>query len=222
MLPLAGHTTHTEQFRCQVEATLPLKKQLWQQTVRAKIVNQSVVLAAARGADIKPLQYMAEQVKSGDPDNHEGHAAAYYWSHLFGVIEGFRRDRDGIPPNNLLNYGYAILRAVMARAIVSAGLMPSLGIFHRNKYNAYCLADDLMEPYRPVVDRLVVSLADSGGDMATLDNTLKQELLALPTLDVLINRRRRPLMLAATDTAASLCKCFSGEARKILFPEIIV
>ena len=136
MLPLRGHSTQTEHFREQIEATQPLKKQLWQQTIRAKIKNQATLLESARSIDSTRLFKWADDVKSGDTDNYEAQAAAYFWMNIFPDIPDFRRNREGLPPNNLLNYGYAILRAVIARAIVSAGMLPSLGIFHRNKYNA--------------------------------------------------------------------------------------
>ena len=143
MLPLAGNTTQSERFRHQIEASLPLKKQLWQQTIQAKILNQSTVLYRQRDLECGNMEAWAKQVKSGDVDNLEGRAAAFYWQNLFGNIEGFHRDREGIPPNNLLNYGYAILRAVVARSLVGSGLLPTMGIHHHNRYNAYCLADDL-------------------------------------------------------------------------------
>ena len=135
-------------------------------------------------------------------------------------IEGFTRDRDGIPPNNLLNYGYAILRAVVARGLVASGLLPTLGIHHHNRYNAYCLADDIMEPYRPYVDRLVYSIVRQGGNYAELTKELKVRLLTIPTLETNIAGKRSPLMIAVGQTTASLYKCFSGELRKISYPEM--
>ncbi|MDU1904132.1 MAG: type II CRISPR-associated endonuclease Cas1 [Dysgonomonas sp.] len=222
MLPLCGHSTQTEHFREQIEATLPLKKQLWQQTVKSKIKNQATLLEATRDIDSTPMFKWADNVKSGDPDNYEAQAAAYFWMNIFPEIPDFRRHREGIPPNNLLNYGYAILRAVIARALVSSGMLPSLGIFHRNKYNAYCLADDIMEPYRPVVDKVVIDIVNSGVDISELNLELKQVLLSIPAQDVMMNGIRRPLLVAASQTAASLYKCFSGEFRKIVYPDIII
>lgn len=222
MLPLCGHSTQTEHFRDQIEATQPLKKQLWQQTIKAKIKNQAILLESTRNIDSSSMHKWADDVKSGDPDNYEAQAAAYFWMNIFPDIPDFRRHREGIPPNNLLNYGYAILRAVIARAIVSAGMLPSLGIFHRNKYNAYCLADDIMEPYRPVVDKIVVDIVDSGTDISELNLKLKQILLSIPAQDVMMNGKRRPLLVAASQTTASLYKCFSGELRKIVYPDIII
>ena len=164
MLPLSCNTTQSERFQEQIEASAPLKKQLWQQTIQAKIFNQSVVLRKLRNLDCDNMESWAKQVKSGDSDNLEGRAAAFYWQNLYGHIKGFRRDREGVPPNNLLNYGYSLLRAVVARFLVGSGLIPTLGIHHHNRYNAYCLADDIMEPYRPYVDVLVDEIVDSGID----------------------------------------------------------
>lgn len=222
MLPLCGNTTQSERFRLQIEASLPLKKQLWQQTVQCKINNQAAVLQKCRDIEVNCMRVWAKDVRSGDSDNLEGRAAAYYWKHLFGqYIEGFVRDRDGVSPNNLLNYGYAILRAVIARALVSSGLLPTLGIHHHNRYNAYCLADDIMEPYRPYVDEHVFDLVQRKGlPDKELTREWKAELLVIPTLDVLIGGTRSPLMVAATQTTASLNKCFSGELRKVVYPEI--
>ena len=219
MLPLYGNTTQNERFRHQLEASLPLKKQLWQQTIKVKIENQAAVLKKCTGEEIRCMKVWASEVKSGDSDNMEARAAAYYWKKLF-PIEGFTRDRDGISPNNLLNYGYAILRAVVARGLVTSGLLPTLGIHHHNRYNAYCLADDIMEPYRPYVDELVYNIVASGMDCNLLNKDLKAELLMIPTLDVVIAGKRSPLMVAVGQTTASLYKCFSGELRKIVYPEM--
>jgi CRISPR-associated endonuclease Cas1, subtype II/NMENI len=161
----------------------------------------------------------ANDVKSGDSENLEARAAAYYWKNMFPSIPDFTRGREGVPPNNLLNYGYAILRAVVARGLVSSGLLPTLGIHHHNRYNAYCLADDIMEPYRPYVDELVVRMVNQGVDCSVVTTEIKRELLSVPVLDVVVNGRRSPLMVAVTQTTASLYRCFSGEARKILYPE---
>lgn len=215
LLPLCGNTTQNERFRAQLDASLPLQKQLWQQTIRAKIENQAATLKECRGCDVRNMMRWVEDVRSGDTDNLEARAAVYYWANLFS---NFRRDRDGEPPNNLLNYGYAILRAAVARGLVVSGLMPTLGIHHHNRYNAYCLADDIMEPYRPYVDRLVVELYDSG--VEELSQSVKAKLLSIPVLDVFINGQRSPLMVAVGQTTASLYKCFSGESRKILYPEM--
>lgn len=218
MLPLSGNTTQSERFRHQIDASLPLKKQLWQQTIQYKILNQRAVLKSSRRLKCSNMEAWAKEVKSGDTENLEGRAAAYYWQNLFGEIDGFRRNRDGVPPNNLLNYGYAILRAVVARALVGSGMIPTLGIHHHNRYNAYCLADDIMEPYRPYVDKLVVEMVDSGMDISKLTTDIKSKLLSIPVLDVVINGKRNPLMIGVGITTASLYKCYSGKLRKIAYP----
>lgn len=219
LLPLCGHSTQNERFRKQLDASLPLKKQLWQQTIKAKINNQASVLSCHAGIEVKCMRIWAESVKSGDADNVEARAAAYYWKNLFPQIEGFVRARDGAPPNHLLNYGYAILRAIVARSLVISGLLPTLGIHHHNRYNAYCLADDIMEPYRPYVDELVCQLIVEFGVQAELTKSLKTRLLSIPTLDVFIEGKRSPLMVAVSQTTSSLYKCFDGELRRIIYPE---
>lgn len=217
MLPLYGNTIQNERFRSQIESSLPLKKQLWQQTVQQKISNQAAVLEFATGVKHPNMSVWSESVRSGDTGNMEARAAAYYWRNLFPDKDDFVRGRDGEAPNNLLNYGYAIVRAVIARALVSSGLLPTLGIHHHNRYNAYCLADDIMEPYRPYVDRFVYMICQRHESLE-LNPVLKRELLSIPTLDVVINGQRSPLMVAASATSSSLVKCFSGEIRKISYP----
>lgn len=218
LLPLAGNTTQAERFRDQIDSSLPLRKQLWQQTVKQKILNQAEVLQTYSRASIKPMQVMAAEVRSGDVENKEAQAAAYYWKNVFVDIPDFVRGRDGDPPNNLLNYGYAILRAVIARALVSSGMLPTLGIHHHNRYNAYCLADDIMEPYRPFVDELVIQIMESVDDYSVLTRDLKARLLQIPVLDVYIDGKKSPLMVAATQTTASLYRCFAGEDKLITYP----
>lgn len=224
MLPLCGNTVQSERFRCQIDASMPLKKQLWQQTIRAKIYNQAAVLKNCCGMEAKTMLRWADDVRSGDPDNIEGRAAAFYWKNIFNGMEGmesFTRDRDGMPPNNLLNYGYAILRAVVARALVSSGLLPTLGIHHHNRYNAYCLADDIMEPFRPYIDRLVHEMVtEKGSGALELTKETKAQLLSIPVMDVVIGGKRSPLMVGVSQTTASLFRCFNGEARKIAYPEM--
>jgi CRISPR-associated protein Cas1 len=215
MLPLCGNTTQNERFRDQLNASLPLKKQLWQQTVQAKIANQAAVLKECRNREVRNMLKWANDVRSGDTDHLEARAAAYYWANLF---KDFKRSREGEPPNNLLNYGYAILRAVVARGLVSSGLLPTLGIHHHNRYNAYCLADDIMEPYRPYVDKLVVEMFDNG--VVELDKDAKSGLLSIPMIDTVLNGQRSPLMIAVGLTTSSLYKCFNGENRKITYPEM--
>ncbi len=219
MLPLYGNTVQNERFRQQIDSSLPLKKQLWQQTIQSKIMNQSAVLDWQTGEHHENMVVWAKSVRSGDPDNLEGRAAAYYWKTLFPEHLDFTRGQYEDEPNNLLNYGYAILRAIIARAIVSSGLLPTLGIHHHNRYNAYCLADDIMEPYRPYVDKLVCEIVDEY-DSLELTQEIKVKLLNIPVIEVVINGRRSPLMVAASTTTASLVKCFAGETRKILYPEM--
>jgi CRISPR-associated protein Cas1 len=218
LLPLEGHTVQSERFCMQIDASVPLKKQLWQQTVQAKIRNQASVLKRLSGVEAGCMVAWANDVKSGDSDNLEGRAAAYYWKRVFPEMERFIRDREGEAPNNLLNYGYAIVRAVVARALVASGLLPTLGIHHHNRYNAYCLADDVMEPYRPYVDELVIQILGTGVDCSILTTDLKRQLLGLPVKEVVIGGQRSPLMVAVTQTTASLAKCFSGELRKVVYP----
>jgi CRISP-associated protein Cas1 len=217
LLPMQGHTEQTERVRYQLEASQPLKKNLWQQTVTAKIKNQYSLLRE-KGKDSKRMEYLFKNVNSGDSDNHEAQAAAIYWQELFDIPD-FNRGQMGVSPNNLLNYGYAILRAVMARALVSSGMLPGVGIWHRNKYNAYCLADDIMEPYRPYVDLVVSHIVETQDDFAELTTDLKKELLGIPALDVKIDGQKSPLMVAASRTTASLFECFAGISRKIIYPE---
>ena len=225
LLPLCGNTIQNERFRAQLNATEPLKKQLWAQTITRKIKNQAAFFKS-RNIEDNYLTQLHQNVKSGDSDNREAVAAAHYWSTIFlgfPLSEGkdvvFRRYREGLPPNNYLNYGYALLRATMARSIVSAGLLPTLGIFHRNRYNAYCLADDLMEPYRPFVDSVVYSIVASKGVDADIPKEIKTTLLQIPAMDVIIDGEKSPLMNATQRTAVSLVKCFVGEQKKILYPE---
>jgi CRISPR-associated protein Cas1 len=219
LLNLDGHTLQSQKFQAQVEASVPLKKQLWQQTIITKINNQAAMLESIRiGA--KNMRSLAAEVKSGDSENHEAIAAVYYWKNIFPLFPDFKRERFGEAPNNLLNYGYAILRAVVARSIVSSGMLPTLGIFHRNQYNAYCLADDIMEPYRPFVDKVVVNIVNLNGKFLELTPSMKKELLNIPAIDVKLNDEKSPLMVAVQKTTASLAKCFEGKQRKILYPEM--
>lgn len=219
MLPLDGNKTQSEKFRCQVEASLPLKKRLWQQTVKSKIANQIEVLNKCVRCETRCMKVWCDNVKSGDVDNQEARAASYYWRNLFQDIPYFTRDRYGMPPNNLLNYGYSILRGIVARALVSSGMIPTFGIHHHNKYNAYCLADDIMEPYRPYVDELVYRTIEANGIPAhELNREWKTTMLSIPTLDVVIDDKRMPLMVAVSQTTASLYKCFNGESKQILYP----
>lgn len=219
MLNLDGHTLQSRQFAAQIESTLPMKKGMWQQTVTAKIYNQAQLLRE-QGKEAKLLLNLAKDVKSGDPENNEAKAASYYWKNLFPPSIAFRRDRYGMPPNNMLNYGYAILRAVVARSLVGSGLLPTLGIFHRNQYNAYCLADDIMEPYRPFVDKLVCKMVDPMEPQFDLTPEIKRQLLTVPAMDVFIDGQKSPLMIAVQRTTASVAKCFEGKAKTIVYGEL--
>ncbi len=236
LLNLEGHSLQSQRFQAQLEATEPLKKQLWQQTIRAKILHQAALLRW-RGYETTNMERWANEVKSGDPENMEGRAAAWYWAHIFKGIKAylpfdegasanslsnFVRDPGGLAPNQLLNYTYALLRATMARSLVGSGLLPVMGIFHRNQYNAYCLADDMMEPYRPFADRLVVQLIEENGLAEELTPTIKKKLLVLPALDVCLQGETSPLMVAMQRTSASLAKCFLGETRKVIYPSLEV
>lgn len=220
-LPLCSNTVQSKRFQEQISASMPLMKQMWQQTIQAKIQNQANTLASCRPDSIvRNMKVWATNVKSGDSENMEARAAAYYWKNLFPEYPDFTRGREDAPPNNLLNYGYAILRAIVARGLVCSGLLPTFGIHHHNKYNAYCLADDIMEPYRPYVDKIVVDIVKRGVNISELNKELKVEFLRIPLLDTVINGQTSPLINAVTTTTASLAKCFSGELRKIVYPEI--
>jgi CRISPR-associated protein Cas1 len=222
LLPLSMNSLQTEKFKAQIAASEPLKKQLWAQTVSAKLKNQAAVLQKRGKVDIaKKLNHFAKEVKSGDGDNHEAQGAALYWQNVFDKEMNFRRERFGEPPNNVLNYGYSILRASVARSLVASGALPTLGIFHRNKYNAYCLADDIMEPYRPYIDELVCKILDAKRDYTDLNKEIKQELLQVPALDIVIEGERSPLLVGLQRTTSSLMKCFEGEAKKVLYPELM-
>lgn len=213
LMNLDSNKTQGEHYREQIEASEPLKKGLWRQIVEAKIRNQAALLhkLGRDGDKLKPY-YM--NVKSGDADNREGSAARIYWSELFG--RQFVRAREGIAPNNLLNYGYTILRAAVARSLMGSGLLPAFGIFHRNRYNAFPLADDVMEPYRPFVDESVHSLYAAGKTQLTQE--VKGELLRILFADTRFDKIVRPLDVGLTFTSASLAKCFAGDRKKILYP----
>ena len=217
MLPLDGNTLQSERFRAQIDASEPLKKQMWQQTIVAKILGQAHVLGTQLIKHNNMLKW-AKDVRSGDTENMEARAAAFYWRNMFEK-DVFIRDPQGLPPNNLLNYGYSIVRAMMARALVGTGLLPTLGIHHHSRYDAYCLADDIMEPYRPFVDMKVLEMWKNGGITSDISSDQKRELLGITTMDVSISGHRSPMMLAIQTTAQSVQKCYSGEARKIIYPD---
>lgn len=216
LLNLDGNTLQNELFHAQITAGAVLKKNIWKQVVTAKLRNQAAVLehTGSSGNDIKK---MAATVKSGDSDNREGYAARLYWPRLFGY--DFKRLREGLPPNNMLNYGYTVIRAAVARALAGSGLLNTLGVHHRNRYNAFCLADDIMEPYRPFVDAAVFELNGIYPEQDLLHVDIKSALLDVLNSDCKINGNKRPLMIAMQSSAASLARCFSGQERNVVFPE---
>lgn len=213
LMNLDSNTTQGESFRAQIDASEPLKKGIWKQVVEAKIRNQAALLnkLGKNGEKLKPCY---TNVKSGDADNREGIAAKIYWKELFG--DGFVRHREGAEPNNMLNYGYTLLRAAVARALMGSGLLPALGVFHRNRYNAFPLADDIMEPYRPYVDEIVYHMYING--MTELNKDAKSQLLHILFTDTVFNKVTRPLEVGLTMTTASLSKCYTGASKKIVYP----
>lgn len=215
LMPLNSNSVQGERYRAQVGASLPLKKGLWKQIIQMKIRNQSSLLTKL-GLDGGKLKPFFANVKSGDSDNREGIAAKIYWDELFG--DDFVRSRNGSDPNALLNYGYSILRAAMARAIVGSGLSPSFGLFHKNRYNAFPLADDLMEPYRPYVDAIVYPLLLE--DKKELDSEVKQRLLRVLYADTVFEECTRPLEIGLSMTTASLMRCFYGEGKELVLPRL--
>lgn len=215
LMNLDSNATQGESYRSQVDASEPLKKGLWKQIVEAKIRNQSALLLKL-GKDGDKLKPYYRNVRSGDADNREGIAAKIYWSELFG--RDFVRSREGAPPNNLLNYGYTILRAAVTRSLMGSGLFPAFGIFHRNRYNAFPLADDIMEPYRPYVDEIAYKLFSEGHCQLTKE--IKGELLQILFTDTHFDNVTRPLDIGLTLTSASLSKCFAGNRKKIAYPTL--
>lgn len=215
LLNLDGHHLQSELFRFQINASEPLKKNLWKQTIEAKIRNQAALLhkLGKNGNILKPFY---SNVKSGDTDNREGGAARIYWNEMYG--SDFTRDRYGDCPNNLLNYAYIVLRAAVARALTGSGLLPTLGLFHHNRYNAFCLADDIMEPYRPFADEIVFQLYQNDHQEVTTE--VKAEILKILANDVCFENTTRPLMVGLSQTTASLARCFTGEQKKIVYPEL--
>ncbi|NLP57024.1 type II CRISPR-associated endonuclease Cas1 [Lutibacter sp. B1] len=216
LLNLNNHYIQQALFENQINASAPLKKQLWQQTVKTKIKHQAKHLQLLN----KPydvLYYFESKVLSGDTENMEGVAAAHYWKHLFDF--NFKRERYGDYPNLFLNYGYIVLRAAVARAIAGSGLLSTLGIHHHNKYNAFCLADDIMEPFRPLVDAKVIDIINRFPDKE-LTVEIKAELLNVLTQTVYFDDVKSPLMVALTKTTNSLQQCYSGTTRKINYPSL--
>lgn len=216
LMTLEGNTTQQESYKFQIDASAPMKKNVWKQLVESKIRNQALLLnKVGENGDVLKPYYM--NVKSGDTDNREGAAAREYWRRIFG--EGYKREREGLPPNNLLNYGYAILRAAVARALIGSGLYPAFGVFHRNRYNAFPLADDVMEPYRPFVDETVYHLYYDGA-VNELNSESKGKLLRVLFSDVKMGKVTRPLENALSLTTASLLRMYKGETEKLSLPMI--
>lgn len=218
MLPLTGHHRQSERFAQQAGAGKPVKKRAWQQVIKAKVSLQGRVLADFRGDD-HGLAAMADRVRSGDPDNVEGQAARRYWPALFDDAS-FRRDHEAGGANILLNYGYAVLRAMTARAICAAGLHPSLGIHHHNRYDAFPLADDLMEPFRPLVDRAVLLHVSQYGMDAELDKEAKAALIGALLGRFEAHGELRSLADILGRMAASLAAVFAGERKALLLPDL--
>ncbi|MGD9489605.1 MAG: type II CRISPR-associated endonuclease Cas1 [Calditrichaceae bacterium] len=218
LMPLSGNVEQGERFIAQTGVGQALKNNLWQQIIKAKIRNQAGILKQLN-LPYEPLIKMSKEVMTRDRTNRESLAARFYWENLFHPSE-FRRNREGKPPNNLLNFGYAILRAVVARSLISTGLLPTLGIFHRNRYNAFPLADDIMEPFRPFVDIVVRELAEEELELSRIDNNIRNRLLEIQAMPVLMEKEVRPLMLAADRTCSSLMQCFKGLRKKLVCPEV--
>ncbi len=215
MLPMVGHTLQQKYGRSQAEASKPLLKQLWQQTVVAKVINQARVLELT-GKPSKELSLLAKSVKSGDPDNVEGQAAKIYWPLLMGI--DFRRDRNGKFPNSLFNYAYSIVRSMVARSLVSAGLYPGLGIFHKNQYNPFALADDVMEPFRPIADLWVIKRLSCSPCERELNRDDKRHFWYLPEVPVRMDGEQKRMATSISRSATSLAKCFMGESKNINYP----
>ncbi len=215
-LNLNSHHIQQEIFRKQIEASVPLKKQLWQQTIVEKIKNQAELLKQMTG-NPNPLDSFASKVLSGDTSNMEGAAASYYWKTFFDF--NFKRDRFGDYPNSFLNYGYAILRAAVARSLSASGLLNTLGIHHKSKYNAFALADDIMEPFRPIVDEKVAEIMQAFEEQE-LTTAIKAELLTILTRTVYFKDEKSPLIVALQKTAASLQQCYYGDKKKINYPKL--
>ncbi len=215
-LNLNSHHIQQELFKYQLDASAPLKKQLWQQTVTEKIKNQGILLEKITKTK-NQFEFLASKVLSGDTSNMEGVAANFYWKSFFQF--DFKRERFGNYPNNFLNYGYAILRAATARALSGSGLLNTLGIHHKNKYNAFALADDIMEPFRPIVDEAVLEIIQHY-DEQDLNTEIKSVLLEILTRTVYFKNEKSPLMVALQKTASSLQQCYSGTRKKIIYPKL--
>lgn len=219
LLNFHTNQTQTAKINAQIEASEPMKKSIWKQVIEAKIKNQALLLKYLGKEHLRVLK-LSSEVKSGDTDNREAVASRIYWGILFDDLDEFRRQREGNPPNNFLNYGYAVLRAATARALCGSGLLPLIGVHHSNKYNPFCLADDMMEPYRPFVDMMVHEYITTNQEKNELDTQYKRHILSLLTLDSKFSNVTRPLMIGLTMTSASLAKYFLKETTKLSFGAI--
>lgn len=213
MLPLRAHSIQAERMAKQAAAPLPTRKRLWKQIVQAKVRAQARTLRELRGSD-EGLFALADRVRSGDPTNIEAQAAVRYWKAVFGRSD-FRRSQEAEDENRFLNYGYTILRGMAARAVCASGLHPGLGIHHHNRYDAYGLADDLMEPYRPVVDRAAIALAYSIGATGALNGASKSTLISALSKRYEVAGERRTLGELIQRAAFSLCKVLTGRLRDL-------
>lgn len=213
LVPLVGNAIQTERIRVQAVVSEPRRKQLWKQVVQAKLRNQAGLLERRSGVD-HGLRSMAQQVQSGDSTNREAQGARRYWTALFGPE--FRRDRDAMDANRFLNYGYALLRSLAARALVGAGLHPSLGLQHHNRYDPMALASDLMEPFRPWVDARVLLALETGGD--DLTPATKTVLFGLFQDQVGLGEERWPLPEAMHRSAARLTQAYAQGRTRLLLP----
>ena len=221
MLPFAAHTTTQETVAAQLGATAAVQGRLWRQVVRAKILNQSELLRRLGFDACRRLRAMADEVKNYDAENVEAQAARIYFRAL-APDPGFVRAREGTWPNPALNYGYGVLRAAVARALVGSGLTCFRGVHHHNRYNAFCLADDMMEPYRPFVDQYVFGHVPPFDVQATdLTRGMKARLLQMLTCDVKTGDLKRPLMVALTYTTASLAKYYLVKTDHLVLPSFL-
>lgn len=217
LMPLESNAVQQEVYRLQTEASLPTKKRIWKEIIEYKIRNQAALLdLLGRDGNLLKAYYM--NVLSGDSDNREGQAAKIYWQQMYG--RSFNRSRNGESPNSWLNYGYAILRAAVARALLGSGLFPAFGLFHRNRYNAFPLADDVMEPYRPFVDYAVYQLFEDSPE-ACLDKEVKQQLVRVLFTDVKMKGQIRPLQVALSMTTASLVRALKDKKESIIYPSFV-
>ena len=219
-LPLVGHHLSARRTRLQASVSRPLQKRLWRQIVRSKIEGQAAVLETLRGDD-GGLRALAAATLSGDSDNREGVAAKKYWSQLFSG-ERFKRDYNGGDPTNAaLNYGYGVLRAIVARAVVASGLCPAFGIFHRNKYDAFALADDLIEPFRPVVDVCVARLRDEKRLSDELSTEIKSTLIRQLTGRYRVEGFQETIFEAASKATESLARVYVGKDKRLTLPDAL-